>query len=77
MDTVPAYSSMESRLKMHIYRVWAERLLDDEIFEENKGNGSEKGDIKSISEDLSSPTPKLTHVVSEDNLVEFMEALDI
>ena len=70
-------TAQASRLKMHVFRIWAHRLQDDEVFEESNRDGNDPTDIKSASEDLSSPMPKQTDVVSEDNLVEFMEALDI
>ena len=51
-------TALASRLKMHVFGTWAHRLEDDEIFEDGNRDGNDPTDVKSASEDLSSPMPK-------------------
>ena len=51
---------------MHIFRVWLDRLHNDEIFDED-AKSKKTGSV--VSEDID--------IINEDNLVEFMEALDV
>ena len=49
-------------MKIHVFRVWNERLNDDQVFDDESVDvGLDKGKC----------------IVSDDNLVEFMEALDV
>ena len=53
-------------MKMHVYRVWLDRLHDDNIFDED---ASSKKAGSTIREDID--------IINEDNLTEFLEALDV
>ena len=59
--------SLSQSMKMHVYNVWSNRLQDDQIFDDS--NSSNKGDNVADGED--------GNIINEDNLVEFMEALDV
>lgn len=59
--------SLSQSMKMHVYNVWSNRLQDDQIFDDS--NSSNKGDNVADGED--------GNIINEDNLVEFIEALDV
>ena len=58
--------SPEDKMKMHVFRIWLDRLHNDDIFDED-AKSRKTGSI--VSEDID--------IINEDNIEEFLEALDV
>ena len=59
-------------MRMHVYRVWKDRLRDDEAFEDDMTqwySARSKKATSTVGEDQD--------IINEDNLEDFMEAIDI